>query len=203
MKTIIVSILTLVLVQTQAQKVSNIKAELLGEEVNIYYDLDCEDANKVFEISIYCDANNYTEPLKYVRGAVGVGVKSGKQNKIIWEFKKDGFNPMAQLNYKVKVKTAEEGITAKSTQLKINESYKRGSKIKFSLNNKEIIAKPSFKLYQKNVLVANLEYKLKKKNEYIIYLPEHTRPGLNYRIKALSTKYKEIYLWSNEFSVKE
>ena len=190
-----------VVISGNAQVISNIRAEILADELYIYYDLENDDASIIYNISVYTSANEYSKPLKFVRGDVGVGVSSGKSKKVTWEYKKDGYNPMAGLDYKIKAITSSEMEKLKSDDIVLKTEYKAGKTISFSLNNKEIIANPIIQLYMGTVLVQKLEYKVNKKNTYKCYLPKIARKG-KYRIKISSVKYTEIFLWSNMFLIK-
>lgn len=67
-----------------AQQVSNINAEMDGNEVKITYDLLSNDPSGLFEIELYASHNNFISPLEKVSGDVGKNIKPGDEKIIIW-----------------------------------------------------------------------------------------------------------------------
>ena len=68
-----------------AQKVSNVKATENAGKITINYDLEGLIEGEKYKVEIYSSADNYTQPLKYVSGDVGVNVVSGVNKKVLWD----------------------------------------------------------------------------------------------------------------------
>jgi hypothetical protein len=117
-----------------SQKIENVRPEVAGEKINIYYDLiGIEDGQSVF-VKAYISTDGgktYGEPLKSVTGDVGMVIGPGKNKCIVW----DVFNEMDELvslNVKFKVQAdlvqAEQIIQPLVRQYKLNLNTNLGSK---------------------------------------------------------------------------
>lgn len=73
-----------------AQRIENVKAEVIGEKVLVTYDLvGTTDAQK-FKVQLYASFNNFTSPLASVKGDVGNGeLAPGLQKRVEWDAKTD------------------------------------------------------------------------------------------------------------------
>jgi hypothetical protein len=89
-----------------AQKIENVRPEVAGEKINIYYDLTgIADGQFVF-VKAYMSTDGgktYGEPLKSVAGEVGMVVGPGKNKCIVWDVFKDT-DELVSVNVKFKVK---------------------------------------------------------------------------------------------------
>jgi len=91
MKKAVFVVLVLLLVSSiaVAQTISNIRPVQEGNNIVVYYDLQCD---KQAEIEIYCSddgGKTFTVPVKSVSGDVGLGIAAGIDKKIVWDVIKD------------------------------------------------------------------------------------------------------------------
>jgi hypothetical protein len=131
------TLLTILLLTTavcNAQKIENIRPEVAGEKINIFYDLvGIADGQSVF-VKVYMSTDGgktYGEPLKSVTGDVGMIVGPGKGKCIVWDVFKD-MDELVSVNVKFKVK-AEPVATQQifqplERQFKLNLNANLGSK---------------------------------------------------------------------------
>jgi hypothetical protein len=89
MKKILITF-SIVLIYTssiRAQEVKNVSSEIIGNIIQIDYDLSSTKYNQIFNISLYVSfdgGNTFQGPMKSVSGDVGKGIKAGS-NRINWE----------------------------------------------------------------------------------------------------------------------
>jgi hypothetical protein len=82
-------LLVLLVVPSRAQRITNVQAQLVGDYVSIQYDLAGEIPGQVFEVSLYSSQNEFSQPLKQVRGAVGPDITPGREKAIEWGAQKE------------------------------------------------------------------------------------------------------------------
>jgi len=71
------------------QEVSNITAELQGEQIVISYDLKHPDQSAKLKVEIRSSHTNFREPLKDVNGEVGENISPGIGKRIFWNYKNE------------------------------------------------------------------------------------------------------------------
>ncbi len=99
MKNIILGLFIIIGLQSYAQRVENVKAELSGTNVVISYDLFGNDA--LYNVKVYSSSDNYKVPLTFVTGDVGNNISVGNSKKIIWEYNKENLKNTQNLNFKI------------------------------------------------------------------------------------------------------
>ena len=76
--------------QTTGQIIENFRQEIIGDEVNIYFDLIANIEGQIFEVVLYCsDSTTYSQRLYFATGDVGKNVKPGKNKRVIWTNKEE------------------------------------------------------------------------------------------------------------------
>jgi len=88
--------------QAQSQQISNVQAQLQGDNIVISYDLISDNPNAEFDIKIYCSYNNFSSPLRLVRGDVGAGVKPGSGKLITWQAREEMVNYTGNISFEVR-----------------------------------------------------------------------------------------------------
>lgn len=72
-------------IQVKGQTIENFRQEIIGDEVNIYYDLIANIEGQIFQVILFCsDSSTYTQRLYFATGDVGKDVKPGKNKRIVW-----------------------------------------------------------------------------------------------------------------------
>jgi hypothetical protein len=82
-------LLVFLVVPVWAQRITNVQAQMVGDYVSIQYDLAGEIPGQVFEVALYSSHNDYSQPLKQVRGEVGPDITPGRQKAIEWGAQKE------------------------------------------------------------------------------------------------------------------
>ena len=71
------------------QRVENIRLELDGETINVYYDLFADSPNQTFDLQLFSSHDNYTNQVTNILGDIGLEIIPGSGKKIVWEAKED------------------------------------------------------------------------------------------------------------------
>src|SRR5436190_1152790 len=67
-----------------SQKAVIKKIELAGEKVIVHYDLEDNNPNNEYQVSLYASKDKYSAPLVKVKGDIGSDVKPGVDRTIEW-----------------------------------------------------------------------------------------------------------------------
>src|SRR5271154_934813 len=70
--------------KASAQNVTIRNIELAGEKVVVHYDLDDNDPNHEYLLSLYSSRDNFASPLTKVTGDIGPEVKPGTGKRVEW-----------------------------------------------------------------------------------------------------------------------
>lgn len=182
-----------------AQVFSIEKVERSGDNVILYYNLIDTLRNHAYTVNLYSSADNYTAPLQKVTGAVGLEVKPGVMQKIVWAAKEEmgsAFNGDIGLEVRGKIYIPFVKLDGFDDykKFKRNKNYKvtwtggRGSSVlNFDLykGEKKVAAYPNIA----NVGHHNLKF-------------EHVKPGNNYKLKISDSKNKDDVVYSAPFKIR-
>ena len=72
-----------------SQSIQNVRAEVSGNIIHIYYDLESPQEGQLYQVFLYSSHNDMARPLSYVNGDIGPQVKAGKEKKIEWQARKE------------------------------------------------------------------------------------------------------------------
>ncbi|GAB4406014.1 MAG: hypothetical protein OHK0039_07420 [Bacteroidia bacterium] len=93
----------------QAQLVQNVTAKVVGDYVEVTYDLP-GDGSSLYEVKIYSSYDNYRDPLVHVQGDVGPRIQSGYRKSIRWDYRNANFT-----NYDVTFRVVATSMPNTST----------------------------------------------------------------------------------------
>lgn len=71
----------------QAQRIDNVRAQSIGDQIIVNYDLVGSQEGQEFRIELYSSVDNFATAVFRVTGDVGPRVRSGTQRRIIWDSK--------------------------------------------------------------------------------------------------------------------
>jgi len=140
-----------------AQSVTNIHFEQTGKQIVIYYDLS-GDPESTWFIDVYCSqdgGNSWKSPLEKVSGATGKGIKTGPNQKVMWDVLQERDNLEGEITFKVEATKIEEPKTAKTAVISQPVNKLTGKTVsKASANASEKIAEklnysPEYYKYKK------------------------------------------------------
>lgn len=99
---LISSLVTVLLSDGFAQKITNIRHEFVGKNIVIYYDMSGNDID-AYWVSVFLnvDEGKTMIPLKKVSGDVGYSIRTGTRKKIIWERDAEKLSIQPKMNFQV------------------------------------------------------------------------------------------------------
>jgi hypothetical protein len=82
----------LLLLTVQASNAQNFVIQRIvhsSDDISVYYDLFDDNKNQKYFIQVFSSTNNYSSPLQKVTGDVGIDVKPGISQRIVWNIKEE------------------------------------------------------------------------------------------------------------------
>lgn len=117
-----------------AQRIENVRTEVEGEEIHIYYDLLGVEANSSVIVKVYLSTDGgdtYGKPLRSVSGDIGIVTGAGKDRCIVWDVFRD-VDELVSVNVKFKVRAeplkTEQALVDPGRIFKIDINTNIGSK---------------------------------------------------------------------------
>ncbi|MFZ6000772.1 MAG: hypothetical protein ACOYW3_09700, partial [Bacteroidota bacterium] len=124
MKRSIVGLLALCPYFVYAQKVAIKEIELVGEKVIVHYDLNDNNPNNQYQISLYASKDKYSAPLTKVTGDVGGEVNPGADRKIEWNLLQEYGSFKGKLSLEIRGRVFVPFV--KLRDFNTEKKYKRG-----------------------------------------------------------------------------
>ncbi|MFZ5998910.1 MAG: Ser-Thr-rich GPI-anchored membrane family protein [Bacteroidota bacterium] len=181
-----------------AQAVSVTKVELSGNKVIVYYELDDNNPNNEYLMSLYASKDNFATPLTKVKGDVGPEVKPGAGKKIEWAITEEYGEYVGKLALEVRGKVYVPVV--KLQNFDAAKVYKRGKS--YDLTWKAGGNNPiNIELYKGG---QRIEGTVNHPNNgaYTLFIPAHAKRGDDYRLKISDAKNSEDIVYSNFFRVR-
>jgi hypothetical protein len=117
-------LLVLLVIPVRAQRITNVQAQVVGDYVSIQYDLAGEVPGQVFEVALYSSHNEFTQPLKQVRGAVGPDITPGREKNIEWGAQKELTRFTGEVTFEVRANLTFSPIAIQHPELE--SVFRRG-----------------------------------------------------------------------------
>lgn len=185
---------------TWAQDIRITEIKKKGGEVEVHYSLQDESEGRSYTINLYSSRDNFTTPLKEVKGDIGIDIPTGNERIIVWDAKEElGSAYSGSLSLEIKgtiyvpfvtFEGLEEGMSFKrETPYDLVWSGGRGDNI---LN---------FELYKGDQLVSTFEERPNVGNTSLI-IPSKVKPGDNYRLRVSDSRNTDEVVFTNTFSIK-
>lgn len=183
---------------SQNIKITEIKRN--GAEVELMYSLSDDTPGRTYSINLYTSRDNYTTPLKNVKGDVGIDIPTGPERKIIWNAEEElGSSYSGSFSLEIKgaiyipfvaFEGIEEGMSFKrETPYDLVWSGGRGDNI---LN---------FELYKGDQLVTTFEERPNVGNTSLT-IPSKVKPGNDYRLRVSDSRNTDEVVFTDTFSIK-
>lgn len=184
----------------QAQEVHIREIALLGDYVQIIYDLSDADITHKYQLSLYSSFDNYILPLQEVEGDIGVDLSVGGNKKIRWyarrEFGEDFKGDIAlELKGKLYIPFVTLNDFENVSRMKRDRPYTltwvagRGSNVlTWDLYNAKNERVHTF------TNIANV-------GEYELLIPKDIKPGKDYTLKITDQNNKEDIVITPAFEV--
>jgi hypothetical protein len=190
-------LLVLLVVPARGQRITNVQAQMVGDYVSIQYDLAGEIPGQVFEVALYSSHNDFTQPLKQVRGAVGPDITPGRQKAIEWGAQKELTRFTGEVSFEVRANLTYSPIAIQNPQ--IESVFRRGHAYKLQWKGGLAGEKLRLELIRDgfpNQVIDNVV----NTGNYTWRVAEETPIAENYRLKitaqsnnVLNTKTSDLF----------
>ena len=188
--------------QTQGQIIENFRQEIIGDDVNIYFDLIANIEGQIFEVVLYCsDSTTYSQRLYFATGDVGKNVKPGKDKRVVWT------NEEELTTYSLEDLTFEIKANIQSSSLYFihprdrNTVFKRGTTEKIEWLGGDINESLVIELFRydtRQKVIANTS----NKGNIPWRIPNDLRPGIDYQLKLSVANKPSDPVFSSKFQVR-
>jgi hypothetical protein len=182
------------------QKVTNVKAELIGTDVKITFDLTGKTSADLFEVRLFASHNNFTEPLKMISGSAGKSIKPGNNLSILWKAKEELVNFKGEITFEVRA-TLMGGYYIVSNPSSTSK-FKKGKLLPINWNGGEPGEKVKIELVKSNVVISTISESVGNQGSYIWTIPKSTKPSKEYQVRITNTSDVDSKGLSKAFRVK-
>ncbi len=180
-----------------AQSVSIRKIEVVGETIEVTYDIaDSRDAK--YSLALYSSVDGYTKALNRVRGDIGEGINPGTGKKVIWDAKSDLGEYKGKVSVELRGRAATVFVTM--TNSLDGSKFKKGNSVPVRWEGGDPSLQLNVELYNGNSRVAGAS-SISNNGSYSITIPKEVEPGTDYRVKVTDANNSSRSLYSGNFTV--
>jgi hypothetical protein len=174
--------------------------EFKGNKVLVHYSLNDSIAGRRYTVRLYSSNDNFLNPLQQISGDVGLEVKPGVDNKIVWNAGQElGASFQGKLSLEIRGRVFIPFINTESiNQYKV---FKRGRKYNITWSGGSPQNVLNFELYRKDRKVAIFP-NIANVGHHTIEFSNHIKPGKGYVFKISDFKNKEDLVYSEPFRIK-
>lgn len=188
--------------QTKGQIIENFRQEIIGDEVNIYFDLIANIEGQIFEVVLYCsDSTTYSQRLYFATGDVGKNVKPGKNKRVIWTNKEELTTySLDDLTFEIKANIQSSSLYFIHPRDR-NTVFKRGTTEKIEWLGGDINESLVIELYRydsRQRVISNTS----NKGSIPWNIPSDLRPGVDYQLKLSVANKPGDPVFSSRFQVR-
>ncbi len=173
------------------------KIELAGEKVIVHYDLEDNNPNNEYQVSLYASKDKYSAPLVKVKGDIGSDVKAGIGRRVEWNLLEEYGGYKGKLSLEIRGKVFVPFVRLKDFDTK--KTYKRGKSypVAWRPGNTNPIHIELFSGTQK----VGGELNHPNNGSYSMAIGSRVKPGKDYRLKITDSKKSDEIIYSDYFSV--
>jgi hypothetical protein len=107
----------------QSLKVTNVHHRIMEEKIEIFYDLPSNhDTLSIQVVFLKKSDPEFRYHPKYISGKLGIGIYSGKNNKITWNYKKEPANILTGNGFYFKIKASKVIPKKNSAEIPLPDS---------------------------------------------------------------------------------
>ena len=181
-----------------AQNIDITKMELKSQKIYITYNIDDDNPNNEYLVTIYSSIDNFSAPLTKVTGDVGQEVKPGLRTAV-WDI----LDEMGQYNGTLSMEIRASVFVPFARLRNFNDggSYKRGKSYDFEWrpgNTNPV----HIELYKEGTRLQG-ELNHPNNGEYTIVFNKDLKAGSDYKIKLTDSKHPDDFVYTEEFKVKK
>lgn len=188
--------------QAKGQIIENFRQEIIGDEVNIYFDLIANIEGQIFEVVLYCsDSTTYSQRLYFASGDVGKNVKPGKDKRVVWTNKEELTTySLDDLTFEIKANIQSSSLYFIHPRDR-NTVFKRGTTEKIEWLGGDINESLVIELFRydtRQKVIANTS----NKGNIFWNIPNDLRPGVDYQLKISVANKPSDPVFSSKFQVR-
>lgn len=179
-------------VSVSAQTIENFSYKLVGEKIEISFDLLGKDSDR-YKIELFNSLDDYTKPVKHVSGDIGNEITPGKNLVILWEAK----NELGEFEGSISLKLKTEFVPFITFKIVEGEKYIMGKENNISWEGN--LTDLKLELYKDDKHIGNIATTTKGKQFTWDPPKKSFTKGTDYSIKATANGRTSI---SNQFTLK-
>jgi len=173
------------------------RVEVMGDKINLYYDLIDEVQQRTYTISLYSSKDNFISTLEKVSGDIGLEVKPGGNRKIVWNAKEElGADFEGKIGLEVRGRIYIPFVRLDG----LNKSFKRDKPYEITWTGGTQQNILNFDLYKGEDKITTFP-NISNVGNYTLTLPISVKPGKNYKFKITDTRNKDQIVYSAPFGV--
>jgi hypothetical protein len=198
MRLVIITIASVMFFRSYSQTVFIKEIELIGEKVVVHYDLEDNNPNNQYQVTLYASKDKYSAPLTKVTGDVGSEVNPGIGRRIEWNLMQEYGAYKGKLSLEIRGKVFVPFVKLKNFDTK--KIYKRGK-------NYEMAWRPGntnpihIQLYKGSEKVSG-ELNHPNSGSGTLTIGSKVKPGKDYRLKISDSKKSDEIIYTDFFVVK-
>lgn len=182
-----------------AQAIKNVRAEVKGDIIQVYYDLEGTLEGQLYQVSLYSSHNDMVRPVSYVEGDAGENIKPGASKKIEWLARKELSHFKGEITFEVQATLVFSPISIKNP---VSASvYKRGKSYKLDWEGGIANENLNLELYQGDTKLTDIT-RTPNNHNFEWKIPSGIKSGNNYKIRISSTDKPENFRLSDTFAIK-
>lgn len=183
------------------QSINNVRAEKMGDNVKILYDLQGGSPEALFDVAIYGSHNNFTAPLTLVTGDIGKRIQPGNNREVIWRAKEELINYRGEVIFEVKA-TVMGGYYSINNP-GASSSFKRGKLMPINWSGGATGENVKIELYKNQVKSETISESISNQGSYVWTIPKGLKTGSGYQVKISNTRDYEQQGISKTFKLKK
>ncbi|MFK7952950.1 MAG: hypothetical protein AB8B73_08900 [Ekhidna sp.] len=184
-------------VNAQEIQITNIQKK--GEDISVTYNLIDERIDRSYSIHLYTSQDNFIQPVKLVKGDVGVDISVGPNKTITWKAKEElgaDFTGGMKLEIKGQIYVPFVELDGIEEDMIIKRG-KPTDLVWFGGRGDNIL---SVELYRADQLVKSFE-ELPNTGSASLVIPTNVKPGDNYMYRISDSRNRDEVVFSNKFIV--
>jgi hypothetical protein len=175
------------------------RSEIASGKIILHYSIQDTVSQRFYTVRAYSSKDNFLHPLALVDGDAGIGLRPGKDKKLVWDPKELGEN----FDGKVAIELRAV-LYVPFVHMEGFHEYRTVKRLKpYSLTwsggtPQNVLNIEVYRRKEKVTVFPNIA----NVGHYNIELPKHIRPGKHYSLKISDSKNKDEVVFSDEFKVR-
>jgi len=181
-----------------AQSIENMKVQLNGSEIVVFFDLLSPNSNGFYSIDLYSSHDNYNMPLKIVGGDAGMDISPGNEKRITWKAKDEigGFEGRISLEIRARFYIPFVKIQSPGN----NQMLRRGKITNVEWTEGSATDELRVELYKDRQRLQTIST-TPNSGLFKWNIPGNLKTGKNYQIRLSDSRNQEEAVFTGEFRI--